>query len=42
VRAPLAGGARVRFAAGEVCLDEVARHAFDATTAPPRRKRQNV
>ena len=40
--APLAGGALSRPATGEVGLDEVARHALDATTGAARWKRQNV
>ena len=39
---PLASCALVRLPAGEICLDEVARHPLDAMTWLPRWKRQNV
>src|SRR6266536_3737273 len=39
---PLAGGALSRLATSEVGLDEVARHALDATASALRWKRQNV
>src|SRR3954452_4043304 len=41
-RSPLAVCELGRSAAGDVCLDEVARHAVDATTAEGRWKRQNL
>lgn len=39
---PLARGAPSGVAAGQIRLDEVARHASDATPGGTRRKRQNI